>query len=146
MIFHIFMTPFAFPTFKSIARLLVTLLIFAHLPHIQFPQDLHNTAFAVVFLPQMKHGSFLLNCYTVIYIVILPNHTHHNLHFHQIHIQAYTLKCTFPMINLFWSYAVVSAIKAKSSACNFSYNTPSFISFITTSITMANNSGDKIDP
>ena len=37
----------------------------------------------------------------------------------------------------------VTAIKSKSPAYNISCNMPSFISFVTTSITMADNSGDK---
>ena len=53
--------PLHFLHLKSFASLLVTILIFAHLPCIQFPQDLHNTAFTIVFLPQMPHGSFMLD-------------------------------------------------------------------------------------
>ena len=34
------------------------LLLFAHLPCICFPQELFNAVFAIVFLPQILHGSF----------------------------------------------------------------------------------------
>ena len=57
---------------RSIAREFVTLLVFAHHPCIQYPQDLHNTTFAIVFLPQMPHVNFLLDGFIVICLILLP--------------------------------------------------------------------------
>ena len=52
----------------------------------------------------------------------------------------------FPLYNFSYRYAAVSPIKTKSSAYNVSYNMPSFISFVATSMTMASNSSDKKIP
>ena len=60
-----FVMPLHFLNLRSIASVFVTLLIFAHLPCIKFPQYLHNTAFNIVFPPQMPHESLLLDGFTV---------------------------------------------------------------------------------
>ena len=70
-IISIFVTPIAFPTLISVECLFVTLLIFIHLLCTRHPHDSHNTAFAIVFLPQMSHGSFLLDGFILIYRIIL---------------------------------------------------------------------------
>ena len=70
-IISIFVTPIAFPTLISVESLFVTLLIFIHLLCTRHPHDSHNTAFAIVFLPQMSHGSFLLDGFILIYPIIL---------------------------------------------------------------------------
>ena len=69
LIFYVI--PFELPTVKIYASLFVSLLILAQLPCIQLPQDLHNTAFTIIFLPQMLHGSFLLDGLILIYSILL---------------------------------------------------------------------------
>ena len=142
LIFHVFVIPsLHFQHLRSIASVVVTILIFAHLPFIKFPHDLHNSAFNIVFLPLMPHGSFLLDGFCR----DMPNFTHHNLCFHQIHYQAFTLKCTFPSVSFF-------AVPPCSPLSNLNHPRVVFlvtcplISFVATSITMASNSGDKTDP
>ena len=138
LIFYVFVIPFALPTFKIYCK---SITYPFNLPCIQFPQELHNTAFNIVFLPQMPHGSFLLAGFTVtcpnLLTITCPNLLTIT-RFYKIHFQAFILKCTFPNI------IFLSSIKTISSAYNISCHVPTFISI--TSITMANNSGDKTDP
>ena len=65
MISYVFMTPFALPASRMYHKSICHSLLFVHHPCIQFLQNLHNTAFAIVFLPQMPHG-FLLDSFMMI--------------------------------------------------------------------------------
>ena len=54
----------------------------------------------IVSQPHKPHGSFLLDGSNS----DLSNLTHHYLYFHQIHFQAFFLKCIFPTIKFFLQF------------------------------------------
>ena len=107
---------------KSIKRILVNLLIFAHIPRILIPQDLHNNAFAIDYL----FGNATLIHRARLSYIDQPNSTYHNLSIHQSHLHAFSLKFNFPAICFSYGSAIVSAVKIKSSAYNIFCNMPSF--------------------
>ena len=102
--------------------------------------NLHNTAFTIVFQPQLPHWSFLIDGFTSICPFLLTITC-----FHQIHFQAFTV-VHFSSYDIFSAVPPWSPLSKLNHPLTIFFNMPSFISFVITSITMANNSGDKADP
>ena len=90
-----------------IASLLVTRLIFAYVPCIQFPLDLHNAACTIVFLPQMPHGSFWLDGFTVAGPILLTM----TFVFTRFTFRPLLLSALFQLWNISCSSAMVSTTK-----------------------------------
>ena len=131
---YVFVTPFAFPTFNIYCKSKsVNPLLFSHLPCIQFPQHLHNTACDIVFLPQMPYGSFLQYGFTVTCQILLTitfvfiRFTFRPLLSSSLsNHKNFLLFCHAPLYQDFIQYFY-----------NIFCNMPSFISFVTTSARMA---------
>ena len=115
------MTPFAFPTFKIYSKSTSYLLVIACLSCIKFPQDLHNTAFDIVFLP---HGSFLLDGFSVICHILLTI----TFVFTRFTFSPLSTGALIQLLYFSCSSAMVFAIKTMSSTYNISCNVPTFIS------------------
>ena len=81
-------------------------------------------AFAIVFLPQMPHGSFLLDGFILMCPILLTI----TFVFTRFAFRTLLSSALFQVLNIFCCPAIVRAIKTKSSACNISCNVPSFIS------------------
>ena len=127
---------------KSITRVFVTLLIFAQIPCIQFPHDFQNTEFAIVFLPQMLHGSFMLDGYILICPILLSI----TFVFTRFTFRPILSSALFQVSNYFCSFTMISAIRTKSSAYSNSCNVPSIYLVCNNTNHNGNNSGDKTDP
>ena len=95
-----------------------TLLIFIYLLCNRHPHDSHNIAFAIVFLPQMSHGSFLLDGLILIYPIILTM----TLVFTRFTFRPLLSSAPFKKISSVTSWIPPS--KLKKSAYNIPCNVP----------------------
>ena len=122
-IFQVFITLFAFPTLKIYCKSIYhPLNPFASS---MYPDStrLNNTAFAIVFLPEMPHGPFFLDDFILMFQILLTiAFVFTSLTFRPLLSSAYVNYKTF-----FCRSSIVSDIKTNSSTYYISCSVPSFI-------------------